>query len=127
MESKEKLKELMHELSCAYRYKIDKDLMRIYWEALRGYSDTRVAEAVRRALQTCKYFPRPAHIIEIVKESEPSTQTPDEWMGGDRCVTCGRVTPMLRHGECRNCYTGLSDEGIRKKLSKITKGVLKNL
>lgn len=39
----------------------------IYWEILKEYADEEIKKAIISALKTCKFFPKPAEIIELIE------------------------------------------------------------
>lgn len=127
MQSKTKLKELMEELGQVYDRKIDKSLIRAYWQALRDYTDAQVEEGVKRTLTICKFFPRPAHLIEAIEQNKKPVEEPKKWATTGHCIKCGKGNSMLWEGECRRCYTGLSVRKIKERLATIAEGAAKKL
>ena len=56
----------------------DKDitvkLADIYWKVLKRFSDKEVSDAFEQAIKKCRFFPKPAELIEFIEGSR------EEWV-----------------------------------------------
>ena len=51
----------------------------MYWVALDPYGDEETERAFQEAARRCKFFPKPAELIELIEGS--STKTGRPWPG----------------------------------------------
>ena len=52
--------------------KLSEAVQEIYLNALSGFEDAEIIAAINRAGMECKFFPRPAELIELIQGSLPS-------------------------------------------------------
>lgn len=57
----------MQGLSMLFNYKIDKVLMTIYYRALQELTDEQFTYAVNKLVQSSKFMPKPAEILEVAR------------------------------------------------------------
>ena len=63
--------EEMARLSEAFAEECSVLRVQAYFEALADYSLLSVVDAMRRAVKSCRFFPRPAAIRDLLEEPEP--------------------------------------------------------
>jgi len=69
MQNRQKFQMLMNVMCEVYHRDISDALLDIYWRVLAPYSDKQVEEACNTAVRTCKFFPKPAELIELMQGS----------------------------------------------------------
>ena len=69
MTNREKFAESMAGLSLIFDKEINKALVQIYWNVLREFSDDDVYDAIQRAVRECRFFPKPAELIDFITGS----------------------------------------------------------
>ena len=66
MKDKKMFKEYITAISEIYDKIISSTSARIYWQVLEPFSDSQCQDAFDKAIQTCKFFPKPAELIELI-------------------------------------------------------------
>ena len=66
MKDKKKFGQYMTALSETFDKEISTVLSKVYWNALDQYTDEQFENAVNTAIVKCKFFPKPAELIELV-------------------------------------------------------------
>lgn len=69
MLNKNRFIELMAGLSELFDKEMTDSLFRIYAESLKAYTDEEIEIAINRAGATCRFFPKPAELIEMIDGS----------------------------------------------------------
>ena len=67
MKDKVKFKEFMVGLGLIFDKDIPAPLSSIYWKTLQPYTDQECEKTFNRLISTCKFFPKPAEFLEILK------------------------------------------------------------
>lgn len=67
MKNKKLFAEYMATLSVIYDKEITKPLTDIYWKTLEPFSDEQCEAAFRNIIATCKFFPKPAELLENIR------------------------------------------------------------
>jgi len=57
-------------LGIIFEKSVSKELVKIYYELLKGYSDEQIDRALNITAKTCKFFPKPAEIIETIEGNQ---------------------------------------------------------
>jgi len=70
MKNDQMFRRYMAMLGEVYDKKITKVLTSAYWEILKNYEDQDVEAAFKDVLLTCKFFPRPAELVERIRGNE---------------------------------------------------------
>ena len=86
MKDKRKFSEFLTGLGEIFDKEITKTLNKVYWECLKPYTDQECEIAFTKTIANCKFFPRPAEIIENI----PKTNAFNAW---------GVVIDALERGE----------------------------
>lgn len=69
MISKEVFTDTMNKIITAYQYNMTPERFQIYYDALKhDYTDTDIEKMLPILLQTCKFFPTIAHIVEAIND-----------------------------------------------------------
>jgi len=58
----------------------------IYWEALKPYLDGDCEEAFKKSVSSCKFFPKPAELIEFMGNVSGGDQAALAWTEVDKAV-----------------------------------------
>ena len=66
MKDKNKFKAMMMSIGEIFDKEISQSLLEVYWRVLEPFSDAQASRALNHAISTCKFFPKPADIIEIL-------------------------------------------------------------
>lgn len=75
MDNYELFKKCMAGFGELFEKEISKTLLSIYWDCLENFSDEQCENAFKEVLVTCRFFPKPVEIIEII-ESKIKCKTP---------------------------------------------------
>lgn len=67
MNNKAFFENLMSSISLSYRQKIDRKLVDQYWQFLKGYSQERLTQAFKDAVELEEYFPSIATLMKYLK------------------------------------------------------------
>lgn len=102
MKNKKRFAQIMAAMGIALQKEVDKALIRIYWEIFRKYSDEQIEAACNAALTSCKFFPKPSEIIELIPNG---SSTP--------LAAWGAVMDALEHG------TEAADPGINETVRRL--------
>jgi len=62
-------KELMATLSVIHDKPLTDSLISIYWAVLKEYEIDELKKGFRRAVEECKFFPKPSDLVELMNES----------------------------------------------------------
>ena len=96
----------------------DPDFIDIYYKALKTYTEDQVISACDECLVELKFFPKPMEIRKRLPA--PESQKPEKFhMYEGRCA-CGHVGMVIQEPtgtspRCRECYTGLSSQQVKKR------------
>ena len=71
MENERKFRENMAIFGAIFDKKIPIQYFDIYWEVLKPYNDKECVLAFGKVVKTCKFFPKPADLIEKLEEGKP--------------------------------------------------------
>lgn len=69
MSREKRFAELMAGIGELFDKEISQNLTRLYWNVLNKFTDGEVEMAFNKAVHTCKFFPRPADLIEMIQGS----------------------------------------------------------
>jgi hypothetical protein len=58
----------------------------MYWEALKPYSDEDCEEAFKKSVSLCKFFPKPADLIEFMGNESAGDKAVLAWVEVDKAV-----------------------------------------
>lgn len=58
----------MSALSEIHNRELSETLTEVYWKVLEPFSDEEAVGAINRAILTCKFFPKPAEIVELLTQ-----------------------------------------------------------
>lgn len=78
MKNKKMFMEYMTGLGEIFNKEISNILKDVYWKALENYTDEKCEAAFKQVIATCKFFPKPAELIEILQGSKED-QSIDAW------------------------------------------------
>ena len=102
--------------------KIDDAVVRTYQEILLKYSDEDIHKATKKCLEECTSYPKPKDVVDRIPfRDRTKRQYRFEW---GMCSKCGEMKHCIRDpidaaGECRECYTGLSDGEINFRFGEV--------
>ena len=85
MENKKRFSSMMASLTEIFDKEITRGLSEIYWQTLKPFSDKECEKAFSAIISTCKFFPKPAEFIEILKGSQQESAT-IAWLKVDKAV-----------------------------------------
>lgn len=76
MKNKKKFRELMAALAEVFDKETTETLLAVYWQVLEPFSDEQAIQALNRCLVSCRFFPKPADLLESLqgKEEDRATQ-----------------------------------------------------
>ncbi len=74
MKNKEKFQEFMSGLAEIFDKKLTDTLSSVYWKALAPFDDNECVQMFERIISTCKFFPKPAEMIELMEVSPEDNQ-----------------------------------------------------
>ena len=69
MNNRKTFMDYMAALGELFDKEITKTLLGMYWEVLSAVPDDRAEDAFKKSIATCKFFPRPAELLELAGES----------------------------------------------------------
>jgi len=69
MENKKKFAEMMEACGVVFDRQITEPLADIYWSVLKKHTDEEIQEAFTKAIHACKFFPKPAELLEFIEGS----------------------------------------------------------
>ena len=87
MKDDQMFRKYMAMLGEVYDKKITKVLTSAYWEILKNYEDQDVEAAFKACLVACRFFPRPAELVERIRGNEDP--------GGQALIAWGQVMLAL--------------------------------
>ena len=67
---KEKFSELLMVLGEIFDKSLSAGLIMIYFDALKIYTDEQIERAIKTASLTCKFFPKPAELLEFINGNQ---------------------------------------------------------
>ena len=67
MKDKKKFREIMAALAEVFDKEISETLLAVYWQVLEPYQDDEALKALNSCLKGCKFFPKPADILEFLQ------------------------------------------------------------
>ena len=120
MATKEMLQDLLISFSTVFHRKTDDNMIKAYFMALRKYSDKEITDAAWRCLDDLTHWPKPADISQRIKREPQSKEDFFISTWAVECARCGEKgicikEPADNFWECRQCYTGYTDQEIKKK------------
>lgn len=89
MKNRKKFNELMTAIAEIFDKTISEPLLMVYWKLLEPFSDEDAIRALNLALTSCKFFPKPADILEHL-QGKQEDQAIQAWVLVDEA--------MRRHG-----------------------------
>lgn len=79
MKNEKTFKEFMSGIGELFDKKISDTLKNMYWQALKPFTDIQCSQAFNIAITRCKFFPKPADLIEfIIGNSKQVEQNKDD-------------------------------------------------
>jgi len=79
MENKEIFKNYMSIFGEMFDKALSPALTSIYWESFKSYTDDQCEKAFKDAIVTCKFFPKPAEIIELIMSTNKGYKALEAW------------------------------------------------
>lgn len=64
---RERFLNYMHSMAELFERQLSEQVVSLYWETLKGYSDQDIMRAFNQAVKTCRFFPKPAELIECAQ------------------------------------------------------------
>lgn len=110
MNDQSKFKTILISMAELYGKEVSGSVGQIYWTSLKEFSDEEVTQAFQQAVNTLKFFPKPAEIREIIQGSSVE-QAHEAW---------GRVMHDLERGRFTltdNIEEIVTNLGGRRKLA----------
>ena len=80
MENKTELNIFLITVGELFDKEISKTLIKIYWEALKPYTDKEVKSAFEKVICNCRFFPKPADIIEYIPKQLGVITSLEAWV-----------------------------------------------
>jgi len=114
--------------------KLSTEIFAAYNTALDRYPDEEIQAAGYKCLENCKFFPKPSEILEYIGVNEADKRHENRFnRQSGKCQVCGKGGVMAMKDEwdydlqiprdglwkCRQCYTGMTDDEIRKRYKKL--------
>ena len=62
-----------------YDKEITPILTKIYWKVLLPFTNEQAEKAFNRAIASCKWFPKPSELIDLLKEEVKGLSAPEAW------------------------------------------------
>ena len=85
--------EHLQALAAVFKFELDDPIVLGYWLALKHYDLTAVIRSIAKAVQICKFFPKPAELIEFL-QPDVETEVFNAWSTAARVLGvdsfCGR-------------------------------------
>lgn len=78
MKNDAEFKEYMAILATVFHTELTTSLIKIYWEAMRSYTDEQFAQACDTYIKTGRFFPKPVELIELI-EGDKSQIAAEAW------------------------------------------------
>lgn len=75
MENKREFRKLMAALAEVFDKEITETLLGVYWKVLEPFSDEEAMGSLNRCLVSCRFFPKPADLLESLKGKEEDRAT----------------------------------------------------
>ena len=102
--------------------KIDDGVIGTWQQTLLKYSDEDLHLATKKCVEECGSYPKPKDVIDRITFQD-RTEKPYKFEWG-MCSKCGEFKQCIREpvnspGECRECYTGLTDVEIRGRFNTL--------
>ena len=85
MQNKKRFSELMGLLSLTFDKEITKPLNDVYFAILKNYDDESCEKAFMECLTGCKFFPKPAELLEAMNGAETDKAT-EAWAKVDKAM-----------------------------------------
>lgn len=63
----ERFLKYMHRIAELFDRELSESVISLYWEALKDNSDQDIMKAFNLAVKSCKFFPKPAELIEFIE------------------------------------------------------------
>ena len=79
MENKEIFKNYMSIFGEMFGKALSPALTSIYWESLKSFTDDQCESAFKDAIVTCKFFPKPADLIELMGANNKEYKSMEAW------------------------------------------------
>ena len=98
MKNKKKFSEFMAGMGEVFDKEITRTVSQVYWGALAPFSDEQCDQAFNMALATCKFFPKPADLLEIIRGREQDKAV-EAWMIVDRAMREHGTYASLNFGD----------------------------
>ena len=78
MDNQVSFKESLTALGELFNTEITPSLAKLYWGALKEFTDQQVSSAIDQAVITCKYMPKPVEIRSLI-QGDATEQAVSEW------------------------------------------------
>ena len=118
--------------SGVWERKITDEIISAYYYVLKKYQESDVQEAGYQAMEKYKYFPKPSELVSFIAKKQEDTQyeanfapdnSPVKIWPNVRCRMCGKIGMCIQEDDtwqCRQCYTGLTNEEIADRWEQAT-------
>jgi hypothetical protein len=85
MKDKKKFKAMMMSIGEIFDKEISQTLLEVYWRVFEPFSDVEASRALNQAISTCKFFPKPADLIDILT-IKPADKAALAWVEVEKAV-----------------------------------------
>ena len=99
-----------------------KELVEIYWKALKGYTEEQITIAAEDCMNTMKYWPKPVDIRSRIPQQRDNGESEEFRMMENMKCFCGHIGLAIEEPKgskvwrCRECYSGKSNEEYKKRM-----------
>lgn len=106
-----------------YGKRESKNLVDAWMEALSRYRDVEIIKAGHKAMEECQKMPTPLDLIQRMPVNI-DLDNGNFHIASAKCSKCGRYgmaisEPIGSEYQCRECYTGLSNEEIGQRFKAL--------
>lgn len=103
MANRKMVEEMLGSFSAIWDRTITDAIINAYFKVLRFYKDEEIQQVGYKALDTLKYFPKPAELVELMKKSKHDKEFKEHW----QCPVCKADVACIIEGKCRYCNAKL--------------------
>ena len=98
-------------------------VIKIYWKALKQFSEDQIYAAYDSCINELKFFPKPAEVVKRIPDIELSK--PEKFRLYEGRCQCGHTglviqEPISTPPRCKECYTGLASQEVKKRLRDLS-------
>ena len=96
---------------------------------LKSFTDSDVQAAGYQVMETLKFFPKPADIVDFIRVKNDDARREQTLTEAKHCQKCGERKQCILDDEtntwlCQRCYTGMTPEQCKERIKLIIKKLL---